>query len=135
MAPEFWVGPATAPDTFGLVSMLGGGGEGEVWKAILPLSEGGRRSVAVKIMRATGDPDEAQRWDHFGQLLRSLSHPGLVRVTDVFMGPGMHRSGASVGGSFLYVVMDHVEGSSLAEWVVEHPETTAGQRLRLVRMI
>jgi serine/threonine protein kinase len=135
MAAEYWIGPASAPDTFGLVSMLGGGGEGEVWRAVLPLSETGRRSVAVKIMRATGDPDEARRWEHHGHLLRSLGHPGLVRVTDVFAGAGMHRAGEPGLGDFRYVVMDYVEGTPLAEWVIENPDTTAGQRLRMLRMI
>ncbi len=133
--PEFWVGPRTAPDTFGLVSMLGGGGEGEVWEAILPLSASGRRKVAVKIMTATGRPGELDRWEQSGHLLRSLAHPGLVRVTDVFAGAGMHRAKAAGAGTFLYAVMDYLEGVSLREWVVEHPDTPASERLRMLRMV
>jgi hypothetical protein len=135
MAAEFWVGPVGAPDTYGLVSMLGGGGEGEVWEAVLPLSEGGRRTVAVKILKAFGDDGEAEHWNRFGHLLRSLAHPGLVRVTDVFTGPGMHRAGDDGTGTFRYVVMDYIEGDPLHEWLAEHPETTVSQRLRMLRMI
>ena len=80
---DFCVGPADAPDTYRLVRQLGGGGEGEVWEAVQQLSERGRLRVAVKIMTATGDPEEARRWAETGRLLRALSHPGLVRVSDV----------------------------------------------------
>ncbi|MDN5857582.1 MAG: protein kinase [Pseudonocardia sp.] len=135
MSSEFWVGPAAAPDTYRLVSLLGGGGEGEVWQAVLPLSTEGRRSVAVKIMRGTGERDEAERWARFGHLLRSLSHPGLVRVTDVFTGPAMHRAGEPGPGTCLYVVMDHIEGTNLREWCVDNPDTSASQRLRMLRMV
>src|SRR5262245_34568189 len=111
---DFWVGPASAPDTYRLVSLLGGGGEGEVWKAVLPLSTGGRRAVAVKISPAKASDDDGH-WDQYGHLLRSMSHPGLVRVTDVFLGPGMHREGEPGSGTSRYVVMDYIEGPNLRE--------------------
>lgn len=135
MSAEFWVGPHGAPDTFRLVSMLGGGGEGEVWQAVLPLSAGGRRTVAVKIMPGRGGTEEARNWDRFGHLLRSLTHPGLVRVTDLFTGPDMHRAGVPGEGHRLFVVMDHVDGQTLRDWVTDHPETRVAERLRMLRMI
>jgi serine/threonine protein kinase len=133
---DFWVGPHGAPDTYRLTSLLGGGGEGEVWRAVLPLSAGGRSTVAVKILRATGDPDEDSRWERFGHLLRSLSHPGLVRITDVFTGPQMHReTGADPTSRSCFVVMDFIDGPTLREWCDEHPDATAAQRLRMLRMV
>jgi serine/threonine protein kinase len=133
---DFWVGPPAAPDTYRLVTLLGGGGEGEVWQAVLPLSAGGRSTVAVKILRAGVEPGGEQRWEQFGHLLRSLSHPGLVRVTAVFTGPLMHRWGqADPASRASYVVMDHIEGPTLREWCDEHPEATASQRLRMLRMV
>lgn len=133
---DFWVGPHTAPDTYRLTSLLGGGGEGEVWRAILPLSAGGRSTVAVKILRSTGDPDEESRWERFGHLLRSLTHPGLVRVTDVFTGPQMHReTGADPHSRACFVVMDFIDGPTLREWCDENPDATAARRLRMLRMV
>jgi serine/threonine protein kinase len=135
---DFWIGPVAAPDTYRLVSLLGGGGEGEVWKAVLPLSSEGRRSVAIKITRAKGDQGD---WERFGHLLRSLSHPGLVRITDVFTGPAMHRQGeiaagdGADGNNLRYVVMDYIDGINLREWSAEKPETTVSQRLRLLGMV
>jgi serine/threonine protein kinase len=129
---EFWVGPPGAPDTYRLVSLIGGGGEGEVWQGVLPLSTGGRRQVAVKIMR--GRPGPA--WNRVGHLMTSLSHPGLVRVTDVFAGSRMHRPGEGRGpDDHRYVVMDHVAGSSLRDWCDEHPQATAAERLRMLRTV
>lgn len=132
MSGEFWVGPPGAPDTYRLVSLIGGGGEGEVWKGVLPLSTGGRRQVAVKIMR--GRPGPA--WDRGGHLMTSLSHPGLVRVTDVFTGSRMHRPGEGGGeADHRYVVMDHVAGSTLRDWCDEQPQATAAERLRMLRTV
>lgn len=138
MTTGFWVGPLAAPDTYELVEMLGGGGEGEVWRATLPLSDQGRSRVAVKILAGTGAADEERCWTEFGQLLRSLSHPGLVRVQEVFRGPPAHRCGeAGADGHPLsrYVVMDHVEGMTLREWTDENPDATAAARLRMLRTV
>ncbi|MGH3710965.1 MAG: protein kinase domain-containing protein [Pseudonocardiaceae bacterium] len=135
---NFWVGPYAAPDTYRLISLLGGGGEGEVWQAVLPLSTEGRRQVAVKILRGSGRPDEAAQWSRTGHLLQSLTHPGLVRVTEVFIGSGMHRAGEPTRqdeAPFVYVVMDYIEGPTLREWCDENPDATAATRLRMLRMV
>lgn len=133
---EFWVGPADAPETYQLINILGGGGEGDVWKAVLPLSDAGRRQVAVKIMRGNGSMDEESQWARFGHLLQSLSHPGLVRVTGVFTGPGPHRRGQPPpAGVFRYVVMDYIDGVTLREWADENPDASAAARLSMLRTV
>lgn len=131
---DFWVGPFTDPDRYRLVSLLGGGGEGEVWNAVLPLSAEGRSTVAVKVL-PTRQGDE-QEFDQFGRLLRMLHHPGLVRVTEVFTGPAMHRSRSAVPTTRAnYVVMDHVEGTTLREWCDENPDASAAARLKMLRTV
>lgn len=131
-SPDFWVGPFAEPDRYRLVGLLGGGGEGEVWEAVLPLSAEGRSTVAVKIVAAR-DGDE-QEFDQAGRLLRMLHHPGLVRVTESFTGPVMHRGAtADTGTRANYVVMDHVAGITLREWCDENPDAIAAVRLKMLR--
>jgi serine/threonine protein kinase len=133
LSSDRWVGPRASPNTYRLVELLGGGGEGDVWLATVRLSEQGRSRVAVKIMAATGEPDEERRFTEFGMLLQSLTHPNLVRVQAVFVGPAPHLAeAADTAGLNRYVVMDYVEGRTLAEWVEEHPASSAEERLRLL---
>ncbi|MGI5174969.1 protein kinase domain-containing protein [Dactylosporangium sp. CA-152071] len=137
---RFWVGPQSAPETYQLISCLGGGAEGEVWTAILPLSAEGRRNVAVKILPA-GVPgqnysqDSEEDWVRHGHLLRSISHPGLVRVLEVFTGPPRHRAGTAPAGAMRYVVMDHIEGVTMREWLDEHPDASVSARLRTLTTV
>src|SRR5581483_2174848 len=66
------------------------------------------RSVAVKLMRSDGAPDDAHRFDQEARLLAGMSHPGLVTVFD---------AGSSVDGRGdpqAYLVMELVEGTTLA---------------------
>lgn len=133
---SFWVGPTESSETYQLDALLGGGGEGEVWRGVLPLSDAGRRLVAIKIMRTAVDDADEAGWERFGHLLRSLAHPGLVRVTDVFLGPPPHRQGDSATGELSrYVVMDYVEGPTLRDWIDENPAATAAGRLALLRTV
>jgi hypothetical protein len=131
---DFWVGPAAAPDKYRLVEQVGKGGEGEVWRAVLPLSAAGRTTVAIKIMSAR--PGDEAEWEQTDRLLSTLHHPGLVRVTDVFTGPGQHRAGlADPATRSGYVVMDFVEGLTLREWYNEHPDTLISDRIRKLRNV
>jgi len=133
---DFWVGPFAAPETYELVAELGSGGEGQVWKGVVSLSEAGRRWVAIKILPGTGSAEEEEQWKRFGHLLMSLSHPGLVRVTEVFTGPPLHRQGVEPAqGTMRYVVMDFVEGDTLREWIVDHPDANVAGRILQLRTV
>ena len=133
---DFWVGPSAAPETYELIGELGSGGEGQVWKGVVPLSDAGRRLVAIKILLGTGAPDEEYQWKRFGHLLMSLSHAGLVRVTEVFTGPRLHRKGTvAPRGVMRYVVMDFVEGDTLREWIADHPEANVATRIQQLRTV
>ncbi|MBL7487287.1 protein kinase [Frankia sp. AgB1.9] len=132
---DSWVGPPTSPETYRMLESIGGGGEGEVWKAVRHLSESGRHEVAVKILPAQQDRDDT--WEqNTGGLLLSLHHPNLVRVIEVFTGAPMHRAGAADPKQRKrYVVMDHIDGMSLLEWCDENPKATVGDRLKKLRSV
>ena len=121
-----YVGPPEDPDRFRLIALLGAGGEGEVWRA-----SGDGRPVAVKISSAArSDP---AIWEAWAQMVTGLRHPSLVRVLDAFVGPGKHAAGSADDQlSFRHEVMEFVEGISLADWVIEHPDASITERRRLL---
>lgn len=68
------------------------------------------RTVAVKLFRATSDPDEHRRFDDEAHALARLIHPGLVLIFDV---------GAL--GDRPFLVMEFVEGTSLQSLLLDGP--------------
>ncbi|MFI5843787.1 protein kinase [Catenuloplanes sp. NPDC051500] len=132
----FYVGPEASPNKYRLLDCLGAGGEGEVWTADLTLSPLGRLRVAVKILRDDLIGRDDASWERHADLLRSVSHPGLVRVVEVFTGARKHRLGDALpAGRNRYVVMDHIEGDTLRDWLAEHPDSTLTSRLQRLRNV
>jgi serine/threonine protein kinase len=126
----FYVGPESSPNKYRLIEIRGAGGEGEVWIAELKLSGRGRRRVAVKILRDDRIGRDDESWERHADLLRSVSHPGLVRVVEVFTGVRQHRLNEPQTDLRRFVVMDLVEGETLRDWLAEHPDSTLTERLR-----
>jgi len=130
-----FVGPAHQPDKYKLTESVSQGGEGTVWKGVLSL-DGLEVPVAVKIISAPNAEDMdrwRQRWHRQAELLRSLDHPGLVTVREVFDGPPRHEEGqADQNASTLYLVMNWVEGPTLAEWVERHPDRDPLASIRVI---
>jgi serine/threonine-protein kinase len=95
-------------DRYVIITLLGQGGMGAVY--LVMDSRLGNKKCALKEMSdsAIQDPLERQQAIHSfrqeAQMLSSLSHPGLPRVTDYFSEGNKH-----------FLVMDYVEGRSLAE--------------------
>ncbi len=81
---------------------------------------------AVKLLLPGQVPnieDWASRWRSQAEILRSLDHPNLVKVREVFKGPVAHQQGAADPASIgLYLVMNWVEGANLEHWVESNPE-------------
>lgn len=89
-------------DRYKIVSKLGAGGMGEVFKAYDP--ELGRL-VAIKRVFSTASEREAQRLRREAQAIAQLSHPNVIAVFDVGTADGE-----------LFMVMELVEGLPLNRW-------------------
>src|SRR5437588_4125158 len=89
---------------------LGRGGMAEVWKAYDPQL---KRYVAIKYVQANlrADPAFATRFVREAQAVASLRHPNIVRIYD------FETSTLDSDESMAYMVMDYVEGQTLADYV------------------
>src|SRR5687768_18554343 len=88
-----------------IVSRLGAGGMGEVWRARDTRLD---RSVAVKILSPSmaGDANLRLRMEREGKVISQLSHPHICALFDV--GDG-------------YLVMELLEGETLADRISRGP--------------
>lgn len=107
--------PLPSPQVIGkyqLMEQLSRGGQATVYRAWDPQL---RREVAIKISHRAHHHD-ADPFSHIlqeGALLAQIDHPHLARVYDC----GLHAGAA-------YIVMELVEGTTLEEFVRQHPPTT-----------
>jgi hypothetical protein len=85
-----------------LGELLGQGGMGAVYRSFHPILN---RPVALKVMLGpvAADPQAHQRFLREAQVVAALSHPNIVNIFDVDVQDGRP-----------YIVMDYVEGGSLA---------------------
>jgi predicted Ser/Thr protein kinase len=93
--------PGTKIGSFEIVSPLGAGGMGEVYRARDPRLG---RDVAVKVLpeEFAQDRDRLQRFEQEARAASALNHPGIVVVHDI---------GSSDGRA--YIAMELVEGRTL----------------------
>jgi len=98
--------PGTHLGPYEIVTPLGAGGMGEVYRARDPRL---RRDVAIKILPAAIalDPDRLARFTREAQAASALKHPNIVSIYDV-----------GVDGETQYIVMELVEGRLLRETIV-----------------
>jgi serine/threonine protein kinase len=93
-----------------LQERLGLGGMAEVWKA---LDTQLQRYVAIKLLHANlkEDPHFIARFEREAQLIASLHHPNIVQIHD------FQIVSSEEEGTIAYMVMDYVEGQTLAEYI------------------
>jgi serine/threonine protein kinase len=102
-----------------IVSMLGEGGMGEVYRAV---DTDLNRAVAIKVLpdRVKGDPNRLARFQREAEILAGLNHPHIAHVH------GWLKTDDRVG-----LVMELVEGPTLAELIDGRSKTESGSsRLR-----
>lgn len=91
-----------------IIEYIAGGGMGRVWLASdleVKNKQWAIKEVARNTVDSNGNPIEAKLVGE-AEILSGLDHPGIVRIADIF-----------TVGDYFYVVMDHVEGRTLAEVV------------------
>src|SRR5262245_58115858 len=97
------LGPGTRLGPYEVVSAIGAGGMGEVYKATDTRLD---RAVAIKVLpeHVAADPALKQRFEREAKTLAALSHPHICPVFDV---------GSQNGIDFL--VMEYLEGETLEQ--------------------
>lgn len=111
-----------------LQERLGRGGMAEVWKAFDPQL---KRYVAIKFVQANlrADPTFVSRFVREAQAVASLRHPNIIRIYD------FETSTTDPEDSLAYMVMDYVEGQTLADYIRStsgvHQFPSAGEIVRL----
>src|SRR5262249_54799937 len=92
-----------------VVSPIGAGGMGEVWKARDTRLE---RTVAVKVLppHLSASPEARQRFEREAKTISQLSHPHICALYDVGNQAGVE-----------YLVMEFLEGETLAERLLRGP--------------
>jgi serine/threonine protein kinase/predicted ATPase/Tfp pilus assembly protein PilF len=108
--------PTPPPQRIGryeLVSLLGRGGAGQVWEAVLLGPRGFRKPVALKVVHAGLDmkSPQGQSLVKEARLGALLSHPNVVGIYE--LGEGESKQ--------LYVAMELVKGPSVLSLVREGP--------------
>ncbi len=101
--------PGTRLGPYEILSPLGAGGMGEVYRAKDTRLD---RSVAVKVLPAhlTANPEVRQRFEREAKAVSSLNHPNICTLHDVG-----HQDGID------YLVMELIEGESLADRLTKGP--------------
>src|SRR5687767_12702704 len=97
LAPGSTIGP------YEIVSLLGTGGMGEVYRARDPRL---RRHVALKVLPATAaaDPERRERFTREALAVAALNHPHIVTIYSV-----------EAADNAAFLTMELIEGRSLAE--------------------
>jgi hypothetical protein len=102
--------PTTLVDRYRIERRLGAGGMGVVYAAS-DIHLG--RAVAIKVVGSRIDAGAGQgRLVHEAQAMAKLRHPNLATVHDI-----------GVSADRLFVVMDLVEGGTLADWLTAAPRS------------
>jgi serine/threonine protein kinase len=121
--------PGVRLGVYEIVSLIGRGGMGEVYRA-RDLKLG--RDVAIKVLphEFALDPDRLARFTREAQVLASLNHPNVAHIY------GFEESSAStgLGHALHFLVLELVEGTTLADRIAISP-IPLGEAVQVARQI
>src|SRR5688500_7284331 len=112
MSGDPWIGRTLG--RYRIARRIGRGGMGAVYEAV---QEDLGRKVALKILHGhlAEDADAVARFRREAESAAGLSHPNIVQVTDFGVAPG----------ETVYLVMEYLEGESLAALLRRTPALPA----------
>ncbi|HKU44482.1 MAG TPA: serine/threonine-protein kinase, partial [Polyangiales bacterium] len=105
-----------------IVKHLGTGGMGHVFLAE-HVTLGAQ--AAVKLLATRRTPALVERFLGEAELLAKLNHPNIVKVIDV----------GELEDETPYILMEHVPGIDLGEWLSRHEELSVKRVLRILRQV
>src|SRR5205814_5171235 len=110
--PEMSLGPGTRLGPYEILSAIGAGGMGEVYRAI-DTSLG--RQVAIKVLpdAFASDPERLARFEREAKTLAALNHPHIAQIF------GLERQEGRDGT--IALVMELVEGEDLSARIARGP--------------
>src|SRR5687767_5467174 len=103
------LGPGSRVGSYEIISPLGAGGMGEVYRARDPRLN---RDVALKVLPSAfaDDPERLARFEREAQVLAALNHPHIATIHGI-----EEKDGARA------LVLELVEGETLAEIIARGP--------------
>src|SRR5947209_3020793 len=106
------IGIGTKLGPYEIISQLGAGGMGEVYRARDTRLD---RTVAIKVLHdhLSAKPELRQRFEREARAISNLSHPHICTLHDVG-----HQDGID------YLVMEFIEGESLVDRIAKGPLPT-----------
>src|SRR5262245_42311961 len=110
LAPGARLGP------YEILRLIGAGGMGEVYRGRDTRLD---RTVAIKVLSDAfvADADRRARFEREARAVATLNHPHICALHDV----GESRAGHGDGEPLLFLVMEHIEGQTLAERLSSGP--------------
>jgi len=110
--------PGTRLGPYDVVSPIGAGGMGEVYRA---RDTRLHRDVAVKVLPElfARDPDRLARFEREAQTLAALNHPNIAHIHGVIDLPA--EAGSHAAGPVAALVMEFVDGDDLAQRISRGP--------------
>jgi serine/threonine protein kinase len=115
LALSFQPGQSLGP--YEIVSALGAGGMGEVYRA---RDARLNRDVAIKILlqEVANDPDRLARFSREAQVLAALNHPNVAHIYGLERRDGQD---ARAGDAISFLVMELVDGEDLSKRIAHGP--------------
>jgi serine/threonine protein kinase len=103
------IASGTRLGAYEIISLLGAGGMGEVYRATDTVL---KRQVALKVLPSdvAADPERVARFRREAELLAALNHPNIA-----------HLYGVERSNDIFALVMELVEGSTLADRIADGP--------------